>query len=444
MTDERNPRHFFGKGANGYYEKYKDYMDNKTKTAITKRVMPLMSEVTLSILPISGLKSSLAQLENVSKKTLINVDNEDVFDPLKFLFNITGLKTDGEKTEEKKDVFIIDPNKEYTEMHHKLSSLDDLIKLGKSYRQDHNYPFDLKKLHQLVPTLEKLDKMIGMKTVKSNIVDQIVYFLSAIEDNDNMMHTVITGSPGVGKTVLGRIIGEIYYHMGILQGNGKKHIDPLTGKQMDFVFKIAKRSDLIGEYLGHTAVKTQKVIDECHGGVLFIDEAYSLGSGNNDKKDSYAKECIDTLNQNLSEMKKKFICIIAGYPDELEKCFFSQNEGLRRRFPFRYDIEKYTPIELSNIFMSMVGDSKWSLDSSVSLNSVVDFMKENYDSFPYFGGDIENLLFHVKIAHAHRVMGLHPRNRKKIDNKDIQLGFDNYVKLKGTKKEENVFNHIYI
>jgi Holliday junction resolvasome RuvABC ATP-dependent DNA helicase subunit len=71
--------------------------------------------------------------------------------------------------------------------------------------------------------------MIGMKKVKDNIVDQIVYFLSGIEENSNMLHTVITGSPGVGKTALGRIIGEIYYHMGVLKGTGKKYVDPQTG-----------------------------------------------------------------------------------------------------------------------------------------------------------------------------------------------------------------------
>jgi hypothetical protein len=213
----------------------------------------------------------------------------------------------------------------------------------------------------------------------------------------------------------------------------------LTHKQ---VFKIARRSDLIGEYLGHTAVKTQKVIDECQGGVLFIDEAYSLGSGNNDKKDSYAKECIDTLNQNLSEKKCNFMCIIAGYPDELDKCFFSQNEGLKRRFPFKYDIEKYDYKELSHIFMSMMRDNEWKMNDDCG-DKIMDFMRDHYDSFPYYGGDIETLLFHVKIAHAHRVLGLHPNNRKKITIEDVEKGFGSYVKYKGVK-EDNFPSHIYL
>ena len=111
-----------------------------------------------------------------------------------------------------------------------------------------------------------------------------------------MLHCVIEGPPGVGKTEVAKILGQIYRKMGILTSDK---------------FKSVKRSHLIGGYLGQTAIKTQKVLDECNGGVLFIDEAYSLG--NSEGKDSYSKECIDTLTAHLSENKQNFICIIAGY-----------------------------------------------------------------------------------------------------------------------------------
>src|SRR5438093_1618571 len=97
---------------------------------------------------------------------------------------------------------------------------------------------------------------------------------------------------------------------------GEEKIKVLIKIKKKNKFKLVKRTDLVGEYLGHTAHKTQRVIDDADGGVLFIDEAYSLGA--DDKRDSFSKECIDTLNQNLSENRSKFICIIAGYPDELE------------------------------------------------------------------------------------------------------------------------------
>ena len=115
-------------------------------------------------------------------------------------------------------------------------------------------------------------------------------------------------------------------------------------------FITATRSDLVAKYLGQTADKTQKVIDSALGGVLFIDEAYSLG--NQEQRDSFSKECIDTINENLTEKKTDFICIIAGYKDEIESCFFSYNSGLERRFPVRFTIEEYKPEELYLIFIN--------------------------------------------------------------------------------------------
>jgi SpoVK/Ycf46/Vps4 family AAA+-type ATPase len=255
-----------------------------------------------------------------------------------------------------------------------------------------------------------------------------------------MLHTVITGPPGVGKTLLGTIIGEIYYNLGIVKGNGKRYIDPITKEEKNYIFKIAKRSDLIGEYLGHTAIKTQKVIDECEGGVLFIDEAYSLG--NEDKKDIYSKECIDTLNQNLTEKKTQFICIIAGYPQDLDKCFFSVNDGLKRRFPFKYNIDKYTPTELTHILMLMIKKKNWKLDNKISFDQIVEFMKINYDKFPNYGGDIETLFFNIRIAHSLRTIGNLPSVKKYLSIDDISEGLNIYNKSQ--KIDDKVHMDIYL
>ena len=201
-----------------------------------------------------------------------------------------------------------------------------------------------------------------------------------------MFHTVIEGSPGVGKTILGKILSKIYLALGITSND---------------TFKIIKRSDLIAEYLGQTAVKTQKVIDSVSGGVLFIDEAYSLGNDN--ETDSYSKECLDVLNQNLSENKSKFICIIAGYPEDLERNFFGANKGLKRRFAFKYSIDKYSWIELTQILISKINKDytggKWTIDSQTE-KWLMDsqFINNHIDKFPNFGGDIDTFFLILKLV----------------------------------------------
>ena len=328
------------------------------------------------------------------------------------------------------EMFKINENKKYDVIDVKISNLDKLIEIAKTLDIEKDYPFDLEKLKLLIDPLERLKQFIGMKKVKDNIVKQILYFLQNLDDTKDMMHTVITGPPGVGKTKLAYLLSEIYFKMGIFKC--KKNItykSPITGENINFKFTIARRSDLIGEYVGHTAIKTQKVIDESLGGVLLIDEAYSLG--NEDKKDSFSKECIDTLNQNLTENKGKFAVIIAGYDDELEKCFFSYNDGLRRRFPFRYEINTYNYSELCEIFMNKITFEKWT--KNFDDNELLDFFKKKYHDFKNFGGDMEILLFSTKIAHSLRIFGKNPKLRKKISLEDVNKGFEIFIESKKKK-----------
>jgi len=285
------------------------------------------------------------------------------------------------------------------------------------------YSVDLKKINELKVPLGKLKNMIGLSLVKSDIVDMVMYYLQYFEkQNNSMLHTIIEGKPGVGKTELGKILAEIYANLGIIKSNKIKYV---------------RRTDLVGEYLGHTAHKTQKAIDEADGGVLFIDEAYALG--NEDKKDSFAKECIDTLNQNLSENRKKFICIIAGYPDQLDKCFFSYNPGLKRRFPFVFKIDDYNPDELRDIFIKKIKDNNFKLDEQeMDINRLTKFFQENKDEFPHFGGDVENLFINCKFMHSKRVFGKHPKHRRRFTKLDIDSGMNRFIANKKKKPEEHL------
>jgi len=330
------------------------------------------------------------------------------------------------------------PTDLYEEIDEKKLDLDYLIKLGNQYhckKKKKINNISLKILFDLIEPLTELKNLIGMEKVKKSIVNQIIFFLQDFQTtNTDMLHTIITGSPGVGKTLLGRILGKVYQKMGFLKRD---------------YFKVVKRSDLIGQYLGTTAKKTQKEIDDANGGILFLDEAYALG--NAEGRDSYSKEAIDTINQNLSENKNNFICIIAGYEDSLDKCFFAVNEGLRRRFSFKYSIEPYTAEDLMNIFLLKVNTLKWSYNKDEKeIRKLTDFFKKNYLQFPNFGGDIETLMLSCKITHAKRTFSKHPKERRNLNIEDIENGFKEYLVNRNNKdierkqKDIDMINSLFI
>ena len=307
-------------------------------------------------------------------------------------------------------------DKEYVEIERTINTLSDLIELGRMYDSTKRYNIDLLILNRLVPSLTELNNMIGMDTVKQDMVDHILFRIQNLDNsNMDMMHTVIQGPPGVGKTEVAKIIGKIYLAMGILK-NDK--------------FIKATRAHLIGEYLGQTARLTKKVIDSAEGGVLFIDEVYSLG--NAEKRDSYSKECIDTINENLTEMKTAFICIIAGYKKEIDSCFFAYNPGLERRFPIRFTIEPYKGPEIFLIFKKKVYDLEWKLNENVTDKFFVD----NFEHFKYYGGDMEVLFSRCKRAHSRRVFASKGAIKKELDMTDLKRGFDSFKAHRAIKVKE--------
>jgi hypothetical protein len=293
-----------------------------------------------------------------------------------------------------------------------IKNLDDLIKLGETYdpKDKNKYVINMKALHNCVPTLKELNSMIGMKNIKETVLDLIFFRLQNFEDDkEELWHLVIQGSPGCGKTEVSKILGKLYYGLGIVKYDK---------------FMIVKRSDLIGKYLGHTAKQTQQVFDDAEGGVLFIDEAYSLG--NPEGRDSFAKECIDTINLNLTE-KKNTVVIIAGYKEQLNESFFNYNPGLNRRFKMRLNVDTYDAKELRQIFIKKLKENKWDIfDNDEEKQIPLSFFEKNRSSFKYNGGDIENLWHMTKIVHARRVFGKSYDLVKKISFIDVQNSLKMY------------------
>jgi AAA+ superfamily predicted ATPase len=256
--------------------------------------------------------------------------------------------------------------------------------------------------------------MIGLEDIKNKIIHQVLFYLQGLdESNKDMLHTVIEGDPGVGKTEIAKILGEIYCSLGILTKG---------------TFTSVKRADLVGSYLGQTASKTLKVLEASRGGVLFIDEAYSLG--NDEGKDIYSKECIDTITAYLSENRENFVCVIAGYKDALKKCFFKHNAGLERRFPWRYSIKGYSEAELKQIFEKIVTEHEWKTEITLK------FFEEHMDKFKNYGGDMENLFHKSKLAHSMRALSLEPSLKKNITMEDINQGLKLFIEEEEEKEKK--------
>jgi ATP-dependent Clp protease ATP-binding subunit ClpA len=315
----------------------------------------------------------------------------------------------------------------------KIKSLEDFINIDSFYtsgnvnkHKSSNIQFAT--IHRLVPSIQKILKMVGLCDVKKQILEMIVFYLQRFDKgNQDYLHTVVYGGPGVGKTALIQILAEIYAKLGVLK----------TSKVTS-----VKRADLIGQYLGHTAAKTKKVIEEALGGILLIDEAYSLGD--TEQRDSFSRECIDTLNQYLSEHKGEFICIIAGYKEDLDLRFFKSNPGLERRFPFRIQINDYKSEDLRRIFLSIVGAQGWNISD---VEAPVELFEKHMPYFRFNGGDMETLFTRVKFIHSMRVFGDDPAKRKHIMKEDLIAGLKTFTSMdhvKDRKKDDDFISHLYM
>lgn len=195
----------------------------------------------------------------------------------------------------------------------------------------------------------ELDSLIGLEKIKS-LIREIYAFVEIqkkrqkedLVSDSTVLHMVFKGNPGTGKTTVARIIGRLFKELGVLQ---KGHV------------LETERADIVGEYIGHTAQKTREQIKKAQGGILFIDEAYSLARGG--EKD-FGKEAIDCLCKGMEDGRDTFILILAGYSDEMV-WFMETNPGLRSRFPIQLTFPDYSTSQLIDIADKMLKERQYAL-----------------------------------------------------------------------------------
>jgi SpoVK/Ycf46/Vps4 family AAA+-type ATPase len=188
----------------------------------------------------------------------------------------------------------------------------------------------------------ELNRLIGLNNVKQQIRDLIAYQQiqelrkkQGLNNVNRTLHLAFLGNPGTGKTTVARIVGRIYKQIGLLT---KGH------------FIEVSRTDLIAGYQGQTSLKVKKVIEKAKGGVLFIDEAYSITE--NEHSDSYGRECLTELTKALEDYRDDLVVIVAGYNDPMN-VFFKSNPGLKSRFNNFIQFDDYNADELENILIKM-------------------------------------------------------------------------------------------
>ena len=274
----------------------------------------------------------------------------------------------------------------------------------------------------------KMDNLIGLKDIKQRVRDhaQYIQFLQlrkekGFEEKEEInVHSVFMGNPGTGKTTVAKMMGRLYEKMGLLS---KGHVHEVD------------RVDLVGEYIGQTAPKVKEAIEKARGGVLFIDEAYSLARSNDDSKD-FGREVVEILVKEMSNGKGDLAVIVAGYPKEMQH-FLDSNPGLKSRFKIYFEFTDYLPQELSQIaqYVCLEKGVKFTQEAKAKINELITDAFRSRDKTFGNARFINDLVEEAKVNLGLRIMGTdNPRN---LDSEELSvIEYQDVATIQIEKKKE--------
>ena len=276
--------------------------------------------------------------------------------------------------------------------------------------------------------MEELNELIGLQTVKHDVEELVgLAKIRKMREEKGMksvpvsLHLVFSGNPGTGKTTVARILGKLYKEIGILS----------TGQMIE-----TDRSGLVAGYVGQTAIKTQKKIQEAMGGILFIDEAYTL----NQKDESFGQEAIDTILKAMEDHRDEFVVIVAGYT-QLMKEFVESNPGLKSRFNKFFEFPDYTADELQQIFELQCNKYQYKLtdeaDAAVR-KEIIRLEEEKGENFAN-AREVRNLFEKIITNQAARVSGLEEVDEdilSTITIDDLTDEFEEELKARAAREAE--------